>query len=74
MLHRLRRIFKDLPLHAATARYLARAQQVENRQIIAAATRRDQCMSPKSAQRFWENDMHKNKNLKRVALFRRDAL
>ncbi|TIT99563.1 MAG: hypothetical protein E5W55_04640 [Mesorhizobium sp.] len=25
-----------------------------------------QCMSPKSAQRFWENDMHQNKDLKRV--------
>ncbi|RWD66276.1 MAG: hypothetical protein EOS36_05420 [Mesorhizobium sp.] len=29
-------------------------------------------MSPKSAQRFWENDMHQNRDLKRVA--RRDAL
>jgi len=24
-------------------------------------------MSPKSAQRFWDNDTHQNKNLKRVA-------
>ncbi|RWB22411.1 MAG: hypothetical protein EOS40_02930 [Mesorhizobium sp.] len=29
--------------------------------------RKIQCMSPKSAQRFWENDMHQNKDLKRVA-------
>ncbi|RWM12077.1 MAG: hypothetical protein E5X80_01315 [Mesorhizobium sp.] len=29
-------------------------------------------MPPKSAQRFWENDMHQNKDTKRVA--RRDAL
>ncbi|TIW76489.1 MAG: ribonuclease T(2), partial [Mesorhizobium sp.] len=27
-------------------------------------------MSPKSAQRFWENDMHQNKDLKRVARIR----
>jgi hypothetical protein len=26
-----------------------------------------QCLSPKSAQRFWDNDMHKNKDLKRAA-------
>jgi hypothetical protein len=26
-----------------------------------------QCMSPRSAQRFWDNDMHQNKDLKRVA-------
>ncbi|RWB60542.1 MAG: hypothetical protein EOQ47_03310 [Mesorhizobium sp.] len=25
-------------------------------------------MSPRSAQRFWDNDMHQNKDLKRVAL------
>jgi len=25
------------------------------------------CMSPRSAQRFWDNDMHQNKDLKRVA-------
>ncbi len=33
-------------------------------------------MSPKSAQRFWENDMHQNNDLKRVAWdpFQRDAL
>jgi hypothetical protein len=24
-------------------------------------------MSPRSAQRFWDNDMHQNKDLKRVA-------
>ncbi|TGS19201.1 hypothetical protein EN852_002490 [Mesorhizobium sp. M2E.F.Ca.ET.209.01.1.1] len=30
-------------------------------------------MSPKSAQRFWENDMHQNKGLKRVARIRFDA-
>jgi hypothetical protein len=24
------------------------------------------CMSPKSAQRFWGNDMHQNKNLKQL--------
>jgi len=24
-----------------------------------------QCMSPKSAQRFWDNDMHQNKDLER---------
>ncbi|TIR25363.1 MAG: hypothetical protein E5X34_09580 [Mesorhizobium sp.] len=28
---------------------------------------------PKSAQRFWENDMHQNKDLKRVARIRFDA-
>lgn len=27
-------------------------------------------MSPKSAQRFWENDMHQNKDLKRIAWLR----
>ncbi|RWB14722.1 MAG: hypothetical protein EOQ40_29930 [Mesorhizobium sp.] len=26
-----------------------------------------QCMSPKSAQRFWDNDMHQDKGLKRGA-------
>jgi hypothetical protein len=33
-------------------------------------------MSPKSVQRFWDDDMHANKDLKRVALnpFQRDAL
>jgi hypothetical protein len=33
-------------------------------------------MSPKSAQRFWENDMHQNKRLKarRLNPFLRDAL
>ena len=30
-------------------------------------------MSPKSAQRFWENDMHQNEDLKRVARIRFDA-
>ncbi|RWM25946.1 MAG: hypothetical protein E5Y01_11745 [Mesorhizobium sp.] len=30
-------------------------------------TARRWCVSPKSAQRFWENDMHQNKDLKRVA-------
>ncbi|MDX8441741.1 hypothetical protein [Mesorhizobium australafricanum] len=25
------------------------------------------CMSPRSVQRFWDNDMHQNKRLKRVA-------
>ncbi|TKB15987.1 MAG: hypothetical protein E5V75_15155 [Mesorhizobium sp.] len=30
-------------------------------------------MSPKSAQRFWENDMHQNKDLKRVARIRFSA-
>ncbi|RUW78076.1 hypothetical protein EOA28_11020 [Mesorhizobium sp. M2A.F.Ca.ET.067.02.1.1] len=30
-------------------------------------------MSTKSAQRFWENDMHQNKDLKRVARIRFDA-
>ncbi|TIS69057.1 MAG: hypothetical protein E5W92_03100 [Mesorhizobium sp.] len=30
-------------------------------------------MSPKSAQRFWDNDMYKIKNLKRVAQIRSDA-
>ena len=27
----------------------------------------NKCMSPKGAQRFWGNDMHKNNSLKRVA-------
>ncbi|RWB22672.1 MAG: hypothetical protein EOQ40_05505 [Mesorhizobium sp.] len=26
-------------------------------------------MSPKSVQRFWDNDMHKNKDVKRVTPF-----
>ncbi|KSV89907.1 hypothetical protein N181_13300 [Sinorhizobium fredii USDA 205] len=26
-----------------------------------------QCMSPKSVQRFWDDDMHKDKKLKRAA-------
>ncbi len=30
-------------------------------------------MSPNSAQRFWENDMHQNKDLKRVARLRFNA-
>ncbi|TIM61133.1 MAG: hypothetical protein E5Y58_33155 [Mesorhizobium sp.] len=30
-------------------------------------------MSPKSAQRFWVNDMHKNKDLKRVACIPSDT-
>jgi len=30
-------------------------------------------MSPKSAQRFWDNDMHQNKDLRRVAGIRFNA-
>jgi len=30
-------------------------------------------MSPKSAQRFWEDDMHQNEDLKRVARIRFDV-
>ena len=29
--------------------------------------KQDECMSPKSAQRFWDNDMHQTKDLKRAA-------
>ncbi|TPI81157.1 hypothetical protein FJ423_11260 [Mesorhizobium sp. B2-8-9] len=30
-------------------------------------------MSPRTVQRFWDNDMHQNKNLKRVASIRSSA-
>jgi hypothetical protein len=37
--------------------------------------RQDQCMSPRSAQRFWDNDMHRDKDLaRRLDPFQRDAL
>ncbi|RWE33905.1 MAG: hypothetical protein EOS77_10910 [Mesorhizobium sp.] len=35
---------------------------------------KDLCMSRKSAQRFCENDMHENKDLKRVAWIRFSAM
>ncbi|WFP60468.1 hypothetical protein [Mesorhizobium sp. WSM4904] len=31
---------------------------------------RFRCMSPKSAQRFWENDTHQNRDLRRVTRIR----
>ena len=50
-----------------TVRTALTIRQVKDEGLVAFSDLKSECMSPKSAQRFWDNDMHQNKDLKRVA-------